>query len=87
MFENIGPPSLQWQSPADGSRQMHAPAIGKDDRWCHGDLAAENNLALPDLVTVALLAYARRAQPSPASACFAAEPVLQYLATLGVELR
>jgi hypothetical protein len=79
----------RWHSSADGSLQMptgHAPAVGEDDRWCHGDLAAENGLALPDLVTVVRLAYARGAQPSPASACFAAEPVLQYLATLGVEL-
>jgi hypothetical protein len=79
----------QWHSSADGSLQMptgHAPAVGEDDRWCHGDLAAENGLVLPDLVTVVRLAYARGAQPSSASACFAAEPVLQYLATLGVEL-
>ena len=82
----------QRNSSAEGSLEMPtghapAPAIGKDDRWCQGDVAAENSLALPDLVTVVRLAYARGAQPSPASACFAAEPVLQYLATLGVELR
>jgi hypothetical protein len=78
----------QWHSLADGRLETGlAPTIGKDDRWCHGDLAAENSLALPDLVTVVRLAYARGEQPSPASACFAAEPVLQYLATLGIELR
>jgi hypothetical protein len=78
------------RSSADGRHEMvtgHTPAIAQDDRWCHGDLPAEIGPQLPDLVTVGRLAYARGEQPPPASACFATEPVLQYLATLGIEVR
>jgi hypothetical protein len=77
-------------SSADGRLEMltaQSPAITQDDHWCHGDLPADNSPQLPDLVTVGRLAYARGEQPPPASACFATEPVLQYLATLGIEAR
>jgi hypothetical protein len=86
---------IPWRSAADGRLEMLAqrsPPLSQDDRWCRVDPPADENsgdhsLVLPDLVTVARLAYAQGEQPPPASSCFAAEPALQYLATLGIELR
>jgi hypothetical protein len=75
---------------AHGEVSMRAAQFirsGHGDRWCRGEGPADGGKdAAPDLVLVARATFAASAWDPAVAACLAAEPPLQFMARLGLDV-